>query len=68
MALSMKERGAKGGSATAANRTPEERREAARRAYLSGAVNAVAAAVAANAPELSAEQLARLRQVLGSAA
>ncbi|WP_374539488.1 hypothetical protein [Micromonospora aurantiaca (nom. illeg.)] len=39
--------------------TPEARRESARRAYLAGAVNAVVA----RAPELTPDQVARLRAV-----
>lgn len=59
--LTHAERGAMGARALNASRTPAERSAHGRRAYLAGAVNAVAAAVAANAPELTEAQRAKLR-------
>lgn len=55
--------GAKGGEVTASRRTAEQRKEAARHAHLASAVNAIVA----RAPELSAEQAARLRAIFGAA-
>jgi enoyl-CoA hydratase/carnithine racemase len=61
--MSTTERASRAGYARAAKMTAEQRRESARRAYLAGAVNAVVA----RAPELSADQVARLRAVFAPA-
>lgn len=58
--MSPRERGVLAGYARAASLTPEQRKTASRKAYLAGAVNAVVN----RAPELSDEQVARLRAVL----
>jgi hypothetical protein len=63
MPMSVKERGARGGRARAERLTPERRSEIARQAHLASAV----AAVVKRAPELTAEQVARLRAIFGSA-
>lgn len=50
-----------GARAVNAKRTPAERSAHGRRAYLAGAVNAVAAAAADELPPLTDEQRAKLR-------
>lgn len=57
MTLSHAERGRMGGKARVANQTPEQRRELASRAHLAMAVKAVVD----RAPELTPDQLDRLR-------
>ena len=59
MPLSTKERASRAARASHEAKTPEQRREHARRAYLAGAVNAVVA----NAPTLTPEQAAKLRAI-----
>ncbi len=56
MALNSTERARRGGRAWAAAATPEQRKQASRRAYLSGAANTVANRV----EELTDEQLGAL--------
>lgn len=62
--MSTKERASIAGRARADSQTPAERRALARKAYLTGAVNAVVS----RAPELSPEQTAKLRAIFGGAA
>ncbi|MFG1871893.1 hypothetical protein [Micromonospora arborensis] len=57
--LSHADRGRTGGRTAAARMTPEQRRERARKAHLASAV----AAVVNRAPELTTEQVAKLRAV-----
>ncbi|MFJ1538665.1 hypothetical protein ACIODS_09000 [Micromonospora chalcea] len=64
MPLSVRERTSKAGRASAAALTPEQRKERASRAHLASAV----AAVVNRAPELTPDQVARLRAVFGTAA
>ena len=52
-----------GGKTAAARMTPEQRRERARNAHLASAVKAVVD----RAPELTPEQIDRLRAILGGA-
>lgn len=59
MPMSNKDRASKAARASHESRTPEERREFGRRAYLAGAVKAVVA----RAPELTPEQVSQLRTV-----
>ncbi|MEV0898370.1 hypothetical protein [Actinoplanes sp. NPDC049802] len=61
--MSTKERGALGGRARSEKLTPEQRREQARRAHLAGAVKAVVD----RAPELTPEQVSKLRTLFGGA-
>ncbi|MFC3500820.1 hypothetical protein ACFOOK_07550 [Micromonospora krabiensis] len=63
MPMSHAERGRLGSVATVARTTPEQRREIARKAHLASAVNAVVN----RAPELSADQVAKLRAVFAPA-
>lgn len=62
--MSTIERASLAGRARAESQTPEQRKELARKAYLIGAVNAVVD----RAPELTPEQIDRLRAVFGGAA
>ncbi len=55
--------GRQGGLKANARKTPEQRREHARRMHLAGAVKAVVA----RAPELTDEQVAKLRGIFTSA-
>lgn len=59
--MSTKECAASGGRARAQNLTPERRKEIARKGHLAAAVKAVVD----RAPELSPEQVAKLRTVFG---
>ena len=61
--MNSKERAASAGRARQASMTPEQRSEHGRRAYLAGAVKAVVD----RAPELSPEQVAKLRTLFGGA-
>ncbi|GAA1649189.1 hypothetical protein GCM10009679_62910 [Saccharothrix algeriensis] len=61
--LSHAERGRLGAAKTHAGRSPEERKEHARRAYLVGAVRTVVD----RAPELTDDQMARLRALFAPA-
>jgi hypothetical protein len=61
--LSHADRGRLGAEAAAAKRTPAQRREIARHAYLTGAVNSVVD----RAPDLTPDQLARLRALFAPA-
>lgn len=54
-----RERASAGGHARAAKLSPEQRKQSSRNAYLAGAV----ATIVARAPELSAEQTAKLRAI-----
>ena len=63
MTISYAERGRIGGLAANAKRSPEQRHELARHAYLAGAVKAVVS----RAPELSPDQRARLRALFAPA-
>ena len=65
--LSHSERGRLGAEAAAAKRTPEQRREIARHAYMTGAVNSVVNSVVDGAPDLTPSQLARLRALFAPA-
>ena len=58
------DRASKAALALHAKRTPEERKEAMRKARLSAAVNAVVN----QAPDLKPEQIEKLRTLFGSAA
>lgn len=64
MSLSLKERASLGGRASAIARSPEQRREQARKAHLASAVNAVVN----RAPDLTPEQITKLRAIFGGAA
>lgn len=63
MALSHAERGRIGGQKAAANRTPEQRHALASKAYLAGAVKSVVD----RAPELTPDQVEKLRALFGGA-
>lgn len=63
MPLTHAERGRIGGQALQASRTPEQRKESMRKARLSAAVKAVVD----RAPELSPDQVDRLRAVFAPA-
>lgn len=66
MATDMRERGRKGGQAAAAAMTPEQRVERARRASAAKeSLDRYVERVVARAPELTVEQRARLRALLG---
>jgi hypothetical protein len=62
MPMSTKERASIAGRARADSQTPEERQALARKAYLTGAVNAVVA----RAPELTPDQVSKLRAVFAT--
>lgn len=62
--MSTKERASIAGRARQASQTPEQRRESARKAHLAGAVNAVVN----RAPELSPEQVGKLRALFSGGA
>ena len=61
--LSPVERGRLGAAAANAKRTPAQRREISRHAYMTGAVNSVVD----RAPDLTPDQLARLRALFAPA-
>jgi hypothetical protein len=62
--LTHAQRGALGARALNARLSPDERKEASRRAYLAGAVNAVVS----RAPELTPEQRDKLRAIFSGRA
>jgi hypothetical protein len=64
MTLSCAEYGRIGGLKLQASRSPEQRKESSRHAYLAGAVKAVVE----RAPDLSPEQLTRLRALFSQEA
>lgn len=61
MSLSCAERGRMGALKANANRSPDQRKELCRTAYLAGAVKAVVS----RAPELSSAQITSLRALFG---
>lgn len=63
MTITYAERGRLGAQKVNADRTPEQRQQLARHAYLTGAVNAVVN----RAPDLSPDQRARLRALFAPA-